>query len=209
VYNTVVALVTASTFTRLKTFGGMDLNKLWRHSVISAVAAGAIAKRVDEPQAVAFTAGLLHDIGKLILASVEDSHYAELVRLHGVCHLKLDRAEQEVFGVEHAALGAELLARWGLPDTIVAAVRHHHSASSSVAAPGRLVAIIKLANNLAHFLSIDAAQMCDTTRCNPNALPLLGLTDKELPELIQQIDDGLRHVQGFSKLTFNQFNQSN
>ena len=206
VYNVVVALVTASTFSRVKTTGGPDMNQLWRHSVMTAVAAGTIASRIGEAEAAAFTAGLLHDIGKLIFAAVEETRYAALTQQKGACGFALTNAEQMVFGIGHASLGAQLLTRWQLPENIVGAVRQHHDRASSVETGGRLPAILHLANVLAHFQDQDNPHLCDMSACNPRTMNRLGMSADAIPELIQQIETRLQRVQGLFRLTFDPVN---
>src|SRR6185295_7116319 len=115
VYCVVAAVVGARTMSLGKGKGDVDVGSLWRHSVVTAVVAETLARRVQEAEAVAFTAGLLHDIGKLVFASVEGSQYAGILRQTGAFGPGLADAEQAAFGVSHASIGARLLGRWGLP----------------------------------------------------------------------------------------------
>ena len=196
-------LVTASTFLQVKTSAGMNVNQLWSHSVLSAVAAAEIAARINDSEIAAFNAGLLHDIGKLIFISVEGAKYASLVRMHGDCGRKLRQAEQMLFGVDHPILGARLLSRWSVSENIVSAVSQHHTAASlEGAADLRLVVTLKLANNLAHLLASENAQICDPTRCNPDGISALGLTADDIPNLVEQVEVKWRGVQRFAKLSF-------
>jgi HD-like signal output (HDOD) protein len=105
-----------------------DMAFLWNHSLATAGFAKVIAKaqsggrtEIDD----SFTAGVLHDIGRLILASACTKDYLNVLdkARHGTPMLN---AEQEVFGCTHAAVGAYLLGLWGLPDAIVAAAAWHH-----------------------------------------------------------------------------------
>jgi putative nucleotidyltransferase with HDIG domain len=205
VYRLVAVLVTASTFLQVKTSGGLNVDKLWSHSLSSAVAAATIASCIHESENTAFTAGLLHDIGKLIFVAVEGPKYGELLRLHGDCGRKLRRAEQMVFGVDHPALGARLLSRWGLPENIVSTVSQHHTAASlDGSAHQRLVITLKLANNLAYLIALEDAHICDPAQCIPGGITVLGLTAVDIPNLVEQVEVRLRGVQRFSKLSFGQ-----
>lgn len=122
------------------TFGGVlnralhsyeiDSEAYWLHSLLVGFGAEALAKSVDRFKAessAAYTAGLLHDIGKLVLnrALARDSiaTIRDLIETHG--YSRLD-AERDVVGFEHAEAGACLIERWGLPECLVEAVRHHH-----------------------------------------------------------------------------------
>ncbi len=107
-------------------------DQLWAHSV----ATGALARRIAEVEQVnrrmtdeAFAAGILHDIGKLILASTLPDEVERARRLAADLRIPTWHAELEVFGSTHAAVGAYVLGLWGLPDSIVEAVAFHHRPS--------------------------------------------------------------------------------
>ena len=200
------ALGTTNQFSGSKNPDTPDLNRLWRHLIISAVAAATIARRINESEAVAFIAGLLHDLGKPIFAAVEHAKYARLEQRKCACGLNLSQAEQLAFGVNHAPLGAQLLTRWGLPESIVTAVRRHHEPVAPDEPGARWVALVQMANVFAHFLNKEKPLICDISMCNPNAMSLLGLPAKEIPGLVREIDNGLQRVQGFSQMPFGQLN---
>lgn len=111
------------------TVKGFDIERLWHHSMT----VGAMAKRLAETEQLstreadeAFTAGLLHDVGKLILAASLPDTYQKALAASKAQRIPLWRAEEEVFGTSHAEVGAYLLGLWGLPTSIVEAVAWHH-----------------------------------------------------------------------------------
>jgi HD-like signal output (HDOD) protein len=123
---------------------GLDLDKTWLHSI----AVSSLAKRVafdesgDQRQAnVAGVAGLLHDIGQLVLMTQASADYFAAIRSSDGNETKLFSIEREKFGVDHAELGGYLLALWGLPDILVEAVRHHHVQLSET--PGTLSPVLR------------------------------------------------------------------
>ncbi len=173
-----------------------NLTRLWRHSVMTAVAAGELAKRVEAPTGVAFTAGLLHDLGKQVFAVAETTKYVQLMALNGASGLNLVEQEQEFFGVNHAVIGARLLRRWGLPESIAQATERHHDAAGDGTALG---AVIQLANRLAHHLADAAPAVGEIPALPSHSTELLGLTAHDLPPLLTQIQFGLQRVEGFSR----------
>lgn len=92
-------------------------------------AVGALARRLAGPARGdgAFSAGLLHDIGRLLLAVRAPQRFEEVVDTARREGLPMLEAERAVLGVDHAELGGYLLGVWGLPPAIVSAVRHHHN----------------------------------------------------------------------------------
>lgn len=199
VYCVVAALVGARAMAVGSGTGGVDTAALWRHSVTAAVAAEIIARQVGEPEPVAFTAALLHDIGKLILGSVESSAYGEVLK-QAASGSALAAAEQATFGVTHASVGAQLMARWRLPGNVVVAVLHHHGSPQAAAPFSSLAATIGLANQVAHYISDGANGAPDLLTANPESLEILRLKPEELPKLIAQTQTGMQRVQGLLQL---------
>jgi putative nucleotidyltransferase with HDIG domain len=101
--------------------------QLWSHSVVSAISAQTIAKMRDLDQNLAFTAALLHDIGKTVMWDVLGEKYASLLEEVQQNHYALLDTEKRVLGLDHAELGGRLLARWKLPLNLVAAVCFHYN----------------------------------------------------------------------------------
>jgi putative nucleotidyltransferase with HDIG domain len=107
----------------------ISLQSLWDHSMAVGACSKAIAKaQKAEPLMVddAFIAGLLHDIGKLILASNVPEEYLKIRELTRDGRMSFIDAEREIIGTTHAEVGAYLLCLWGFSDAIVEAVGFHH-----------------------------------------------------------------------------------
>ncbi|RMF86266.1 MAG: HDOD domain-containing protein, partial [Nitrospirae bacterium] len=105
---------------------GFDRRAFWTHAVCTAAASEWLAKRLAcAPPEEAYTGGLLHDMGKLILDQFFPEDFgAILARLHeapGSCE-----AEREVLGATHAEIGAWVARTWLLPESAIAAILHHH-----------------------------------------------------------------------------------
>jgi HD-like signal output (HDOD) protein len=144
---------------------------------------------------------LLHDIGKLVFASVEDSRYAGILRQTGAFGPGLADAEQAAFGVSHASIGARLLGRWGLPENVAVAVLDHHGSPRAAESFERMAATIHLANNLAHHMFDQVPLAPDLLSCSADAMTLLELTADDVPILIAQSQTGLQRVAGLLKMT--------
>lgn len=153
---TIRALVlSAHVFSRfdLSRLRSSSLNILWDHSIM----VGAFARRIANVESSdqtsvdhAFTAGLLHDVGKLVLATNLPNEYrSALIRVLRE-RISLLEAEESTFGVTHAEVGAYLLGLWGLPDSVVTAAAFHHSPSGHPSTHFDPLTAAHVANGLAH-----------------------------------------------------------
>ena len=120
---------TFSYFDNLKS-SGLDVGVLWAHSLQTGLCARWIAQQEGvavEAAAQAFTAGLLHDLGRLALAENRPRELALALGLARKESIPVWLAERRLWGASHAEVGACLLGCWGLPASIVEAVALHHA----------------------------------------------------------------------------------
>ncbi|MBC8095387.1 MAG: HDOD domain-containing protein [Akkermansiaceae bacterium] len=133
--------------------GATEPNPLWQHSFLAATAGESIVGLglyQEVNGSVAFTTGLLHDIGKLIMAQVITAEAQAVILKHMNAEgLGSVEAEREVLGTDHAEVGACLLHIWRLPENIVEAVANHHRPVLKPAP--QLSALAHLANRFAHL----------------------------------------------------------
>lgn len=136
--------------------GPLDPEEFWRHSIAVACGARMLARhqRSVEPDE-AFVAGLLHDIGKIVLVEYDTQTYEELLAIAGDGIAPLDELERETFGIDHAAVGEALCAYWNIPDELSATVAAHHGMDGSGDAPAQqIVDVVNLADSLAKISAI-------------------------------------------------------
>ncbi|MGM0553416.1 MAG: HDOD domain-containing protein [Pseudomonadota bacterium] len=167
----------------------LPLEVFWRHSAYCAVIARQLADRVLPAQAGSvFLAGLLHDLGKLLLftQSPEAAHRAFLSSLDVGHALTPQAAEREQLGFDHAQLGGALAGHWGLPENLVACVAGHHM---PVAAPEEhrvAVTLVHLANTGAHLAELDSRDWNDAPPVDPDAWERVGLAPEALLAAVEQ-----------------------
>jgi HD-like signal output (HDOD) protein len=115
---------------------GFDLDQLWRHGLQVGEYAQAIAQVEVEDQKViddSYTAGLLHDVGLLILASKLPEEFSAAYNLAKEKKISLQQAEKDLYGATHAEVGGYLLDLWGLPEPVVEAISYHYFPSAKPA----------------------------------------------------------------------------
>ncbi len=128
-------------------------DELWHHSMSVAVAARRIVsyESKDEKAAEeAYTAGLMHDIGKLILLNTVPEQYAEARALANEKAIPQTDAEDQIIGCNHAETGAYVLARWGMPANLTEAVALHHDPVNSFGKSFSTLAAVHIANAIVH-----------------------------------------------------------
>lgn len=129
-----------------------DHQGFWQHSLGVALCAKSLAKATSENQEGAFTSGLLHDIGRLVLVTYFPEQYREVVECRRQHDMDLLEAEHALLGLDHAAVGAALMERWKLPLAIKQAVANHHDPDD--VGGSLLVDLVHVANVMCHALDI-------------------------------------------------------
>jgi putative nucleotidyltransferase with HDIG domain len=106
------------------------LEKLWRHSYLTGIYARKIAESLGKDKEfcnIAFSAGVLHDVGKIIFAEQYLDRYMSVVDKVRATHEFFSIAERDNFGASHGEIGAYLLNIWGLPSRVVNVIQYHHT----------------------------------------------------------------------------------
>lgn len=176
--------------TVLQTFGsspevrGFDANWLWDHSFKTAIACKMICERSAANAGMqkddAYTCGLIHDIGKLILLDSQADRFGEALRLSTTAKVPLAKAEGEVFGFNHAHVGGLLANRWKLAANVQAAVMYHHSPATNAEDWARGF-LVKAANTFAHQSRTDGCYRGDVS--DDDSMLVLGLTETQVAEI--------------------------
>ena len=148
---------------------------------------------------VAFTVGLLHDIGKLVLSQALTADLQAEIRKH-IEHDKLSRAEAEkaVLGTDHGEVGALLLQGWHLPEDVVEAVANHHQ---PILKPRpRLSVVTHLANCLAHLSGSAPGWDGYAVRISNDVVTCLEITPEQLEQMVVNVRDLFARVEQFMNL---------
>jgi putative nucleotidyltransferase with HDIG domain len=179
---------------------GFSLDEFHQHSQLSARIASGIGHTARLSNAVV-VGGLLHDIGKLVIAERAPEHFARAVQGVHEERRPLFMIEEELIGVSHAEVGAYLLSLWGLPSPIVEAVAHHHHPQRVPHERLDMISVVYLANVLAHEHSGDerGLDLKSSFPIDPKILAIPEISDNlpewhEMAETIAREPQGAAHV---------------
>jgi putative nucleotidyltransferase with HDIG domain len=160
----------------------------WEHAVATANLAWRLARAVDYPYPVqAYAAGMIHDIGKIILEPWVERSYSQIVELMWKEKLFLWQAEVHVFGLDHAAAGAHLCERRRVPTPIGEAVRWHHMPEFATR-QSELAALVNLADALAPQETLGLSGL-NHKSIHPPTLRILSLERSTMEQLRRDLLD--------------------
>jgi len=196
-----VAMVTGEALLGSEQKGyGIAAGEMWEHSVMTAVAARVLASKLGGEENLAFTAALLHDIGKLVLGVFLESAEQPALRQTGPSGLSFLEAEKAVLGVEHAEIGGRVLEEWNFPENLVSAVRHHHDPAQA-RLHEQLAAYVHLGDIIAYCLGQAQKYEFFAARTRAEALQILEVSPKEMDTLVLETDTALKQCGGLIRTT--------
>ncbi|PKM76764.1 MAG: hydrolase [Firmicutes bacterium HGW-Firmicutes-15] len=171
--------------------------ELWRHSQCVAISARLIAKTckfytVD----VAYTAALLHDIGKVVLNSTMKQAYHEVVAMVESENIPFSQAEDQILGFNHAMVGAKIAEKWNLPPELVEAIAYHHNPEQSKINL-QLTSIVHIADVICLSMGMGIGIDGMLYPLSPEAMQTLKFSEKEAENTISQLVDLFIDQQSF------------
>jgi putative nucleotidyltransferase with HDIG domain len=189
-FRTVKNLVMGASMKEVFKRFGLTERLLWEH----ATRAGAVAAMLTEHPAIdvereeAFVIGLLHDLGKIAINNSAPDEYSRVVAQVYNEGVGFVEAEREIFGFDHAEVGALVAAKWKLPPRLETAIRLHHSPEALPGLPiedRRLTALATVTTALCTRLGV--GRRAPVEGFDPRSLPAwsaLGLSDEDLDPLL-------------------------
>ncbi|MDD3853610.1 MAG: HDOD domain-containing protein [Syntrophomonadaceae bacterium] len=201
-FRTIRSIVLAASVSEIlnQEVGGYALEpgELWRHSQSSAIAARMIAKRVKYPALdVAYTAALLHDIGKVILNNNMKEAYREVVEKIENTGIPFNEVETDVMGFNHAQVGAQVAEKWNLPPELVEAIMYHHEPEKATINK-KLTAIVHVADAVSVTMGIGVGIDGMLYPVSSEAMQLLGIDEIAIESIISEMADVVSDQQSFS-----------
>ena len=168
----------------------LSLPDFWRHAVAVGMLAQALARRRDEALSERFfVAGLLHDMGRLVLAVAEPDLVAAVIARAAGGRISMDAAERLELTFDHAALGGRICEKWRMSDSLIEGVAGHHDPSRC---PESMVAAaVHVADFMANALGVRALPAAALPRFAPRTLALFNLNKADPQEFVDLLDEGL------------------
>ncbi len=166
--NAVVSVSMIKTFSGKKSIEGFTIADFWKHSIEVAVTSRYLSEEtgLDSPDAC-FVAGLLHDIGKVVLSQFFAELFSQVWKSITENGLSFYESEKKLLPVNHAQIGGYLAKKWQLPDSLSDSITYHHAISTGVANINQLM-ITHAANSI-----FDSKINPDFSQCDPEAVKLV------------------------------------
>jgi putative nucleotidyltransferase with HDIG domain len=180
---TAAAVIERFPATELEGFG---FQGFWRHSIATAVCARLLAKRADINPESAFMAGLLHDIGRLVLVTGFPVQYQTAMHYRSVHDCTMLDAERAILSCDHAAVGQALAEYWRFPPAIQMAVAGHHTPDQQWS--GGLTNLVHVADAIVHALDLCADENDVVPLLSTAAWHSLSLDQQAVMRLLHQTE---------------------
>lgn len=170
----------------------------WHHSLYCGLLAQALASRNKQIQSDSiFIAGLLHDIGQLVMFNrcPEQSREALLLVLEGSEEMEMYQAEQRVFGFDHTEVGNELLKLWQLPELLQECVACHHNPLNAKRFPAE-AALVHIANAAAVMAELNSMDSTDEVpQIQDSAWQISRLNPDIIPDVIAECNEEINEIE--------------
>jgi putative nucleotidyltransferase with HDIG domain len=189
VCNVTMSVGVSALFKQQKKGVDIDMSGLWIHTLGCAVSSKVIMKKKNEMESEkAFVCGILHDIGKVVIAHAVPEEQRKILSLMTNSGKTLIQAETEVLGADHAEIGYTVAKKWRFPDYILEVIRHHHLPSAARTVP-EMTSAVHLGNAISKALSFGGSTENRVTSVDSFAWKQLGIKESDIPLLITDIQN--------------------
>lgn len=159
---------------------GLAPGELWRHSVGCAFGASRLCGPEGSPDNVdAFSGGLLHDVGKIVLNTYVEAEFGQIIKIVRGENIPFEEAERRVLGFSHTDAGRMVAEAWNLPEQLVQVIAYHQQPLEAESFE-RLVARVHVANILCVSLGIGMGSEGLSYTFHPGAVDIVGVSLSDL-----------------------------
>ena len=165
---------------------GFDFKAHWAHGIATAICAELISRTLHMKHDFAFTGGLLHDVGRLVLATYFPSEYADAIRFSRESDCTLLEAERAILHIDHTEVGYLLAQHWHFADAVQDAIRGHHM--PDINGLNALALVVHVANVIVHGLDLADDENDQIPLLSDHAWDTLGLNDSDCKRIFLETE---------------------
>ena len=188
VRNAIVSLGVINSFSGIKTLEGFDISDFWKHSLAVAVVSKSLAEKTKIASSDScFVGGLLHDIGKVILAQYFQDLFEKVWNAAKKENISFYEAEKKVITIDHGRIGSHLATNWELPESFIDVIRWHHDVRNDSESK-KMILIIYLSDIIVNSYNADPDNSIDLSEMYPAA-------SKFLKNQLGDIDNWFKEVE--------------
>jgi putative nucleotidyltransferase with HDIG domain len=179
---------------------GLDMEGFWRHSLCVGVAAKLLAKKRGIDSKILeeyFTAGLLHDIGKIPLNAVLSNDYVLILRTADNGRISLYQGEEKDLALDHCGTGAEIVKAWKLEGPVGDSIVNHHRYGEYSGGHGDVLYSVIAANYFACLYGIGFAGDCHPDNVDKTVWAALGISSDVLDEIEPMVNGEIEKAKNF------------
>ncbi|MBT8374691.1 MAG: HDOD domain-containing protein [Deltaproteobacteria bacterium] len=197
VRNAIVSLSVINSFSGLKGLEGFEISDFWKHSLAVAVVSKGLAEKTKIASSDScFVGGLLHDIGKVILAQYFQDLFEKVWTAAKKENLSFYEAEKKEISIDHTIIGAHLATNWELPESFIDVIRWHHDVKND-AESKKMILVIYLSNIIVNSYNADPDSSIDLSVMHPAASKFLTKQLGDLDTWFAEIEKDIQSAYQF------------
>ncbi len=192
--NAIVSVAVINAFSGKDIFEQFDITDFWKHSVATAVTGRHLAEKTRfAPPDQAFVAGILHDVGKVVLAQYFKELFAEVWTAMRQQGLSFCEAEKISLPTGHAQVGGGLAKKWQLPASLIEPIMYHHTGNNSAINP-KLLMVIHASDCIANNYNNGLQHSLDRWGINPDAAKTMADQLETLPDWFPAVENEIKEA---------------
>jgi len=192
--NTIMGISILKVFSSSEDSPQLNMNEFWRHSIGTGLTARFLAGRIRYNADKAFIGGVIHDIGKIVLAQFFPEELENVMRKMNESDISFYEAEDEVYRGSHCDLGSYIADKWNLPLSLIEVIDLHHKPVESTEDP-KLVSLIHVANTLSKGLGCNISTFGRNEKIDSFALSTLDLEASTLESWLEDLQEEIEKSQ--------------